>query len=188
MPTISEILCAFEVKAERAIVQELRLMTQEILHMRAHLSLGDRAHADALLLKLDHLERSQQLRYAPADGAPATHASMSSDAPRYWLLLSSGKARGVPPEVAIAFSFDQAVQAAKDRAVQSHWTVAGVARGRTMHCVGVLGHDGATLMSIAPANPVQPDIEGRTRAATTCWMAGHLEPMLQLFQTTSAGS
>ena len=49
----------------RAIVQELRLMTQEILGMRTHLALEDRAHADSLLMKLDHQECAQTV--APAD-------------------------------------------------------------------------------------------------------------------------
>ena len=56
MTAITETLCAIERRAERAIVQELRLMIQEILAMRSHLSLDERAYADALLLKLSHLE------------------------------------------------------------------------------------------------------------------------------------
>ena len=37
-------------------------MTQEILSMRTHLSIDHRAHADTLLLKLDHLERCQHIQ------------------------------------------------------------------------------------------------------------------------------
>ena len=59
---ISEILHGIERRAERAVVHELRLMTQEILSMRTHLSIDHRAHADALLLKLDHLERCQHIQ------------------------------------------------------------------------------------------------------------------------------
>ena len=54
MTAITDTLCAIERHAEHAIVQELRLMTQEILTMRTQLTLEDRAHADALLLKLSH--------------------------------------------------------------------------------------------------------------------------------------
>ena len=61
---ISEILHGIERRAERAVVHELRLMTQEILSMRTHLSIDHRAHADALLLKLDHLERCQRIQVA----------------------------------------------------------------------------------------------------------------------------
>ena len=63
--TAADTLRAIEARAERAIVQELRLMTQEILGMRTHLALEDRAHADSLLMKLDHQERAQTI--APAD-------------------------------------------------------------------------------------------------------------------------
>ena len=59
MATAADTLRAIEARAERAIVQELRLMMQEILGLRTQLVLEDRAHADSLLLKLDHLEREQ---------------------------------------------------------------------------------------------------------------------------------
>ena len=67
MNTAADTLRAIEARAERAIVQELRLMTQEILGLRTQLVLQERAHADALLLKLDHLERGQTA--SPADGS-----------------------------------------------------------------------------------------------------------------------
>ena len=52
MASATETLRAIEARAERAIVQELRLMAQEIVGLRAQLALDDCAHADALLLKL----------------------------------------------------------------------------------------------------------------------------------------
>ena len=70
MASISETLCAIEQRAERAIVQELRLMVQEILVLRPSLGLEDRSHADALLLKLDRLEASQQVASAQDIAAP----------------------------------------------------------------------------------------------------------------------
>lgn len=63
--TAADTLRAIEARAERAIVQELRLMTHEILGMRTQLVLEDRAHADSLLMKLDHQECAQTV--APAD-------------------------------------------------------------------------------------------------------------------------
>lgn len=64
MASIAETLRAIEACAEHAIVQELRLMTQEILAMRTLLVLEERSHADALLLKLDRLAQDQMV--APA--------------------------------------------------------------------------------------------------------------------------
>jgi hypothetical protein len=65
-----ETLLSIEKRAERAIVQELRLMVQEILILRPALGLQDRAHADALLLKLDRLEANQQVASAQDIAAP----------------------------------------------------------------------------------------------------------------------
>ena len=69
MATATDTLRAIEARADRALVQELRLLVQEVLALRCGADLEDRAHADALLLKLDHLERAQlcsTCRDAPA--------------------------------------------------------------------------------------------------------------------------
>lgn len=71
MTSAADTLRAIEARAERAIVQELHLMTQEILRLRTHLVLEDRAHADALLMKLDHLGRDQVVAPRAADEATA---------------------------------------------------------------------------------------------------------------------
>lgn len=67
MATAADVLRAIEVRADRALVTELRLMVQEVLNLRLHAGLEDRAHADALLLKLDHLERAQQSTVSSAE-------------------------------------------------------------------------------------------------------------------------
>lgn len=71
MTSIADTLRAIEARAERAIVQELRLMTQEILALRNGLVLEDRSHADALLLKLDRLAQDQVVTPVSADYTPA---------------------------------------------------------------------------------------------------------------------
>lgn len=71
MTSIADTLRAIEARAGRAIVQELRLMTQEILAMRTALVLEERSYADALLLKLDHLAQEQTVVPATAQDAPA---------------------------------------------------------------------------------------------------------------------
>lgn len=71
MATAADVLRAIEVRADRALVTELRLMVQEVLALRLHAGLEDRAHADALLLKLDHLEQAQQATAPSTDPAPA---------------------------------------------------------------------------------------------------------------------
>lgn len=61
MTSVADTLNAIEARAERAIVQELRLMLKEVITLRPTLAFEDRSHADALLLKLDHLSRSQMV-------------------------------------------------------------------------------------------------------------------------------
>ncbi len=59
MITITAILNAIEDHANRAIVQELRLIKKEVEKLRPSLYPDDREHADALLLKLDRLISDQ---------------------------------------------------------------------------------------------------------------------------------
>ena len=66
MRSATEILNAIEARAQRAIVQELRLMKKEVLQLRPSLSPQDQDHADALLLKLGRLESNQVILTADA--------------------------------------------------------------------------------------------------------------------------
>jgi hypothetical protein len=60
MITVTAILNAIEAHADRAIVQELRVIKKEVLQLCPSLNPDDHEHAEALLLKLDRL-RSDQL-------------------------------------------------------------------------------------------------------------------------------
>ena len=66
MRSATEILNAIEARAQRAIVQELRLMKKEVLQLRPSLSPQGQDHADALLLKLGRLESDQVFLTADA--------------------------------------------------------------------------------------------------------------------------
>ncbi|WP_265304462.1 hypothetical protein [Verminephrobacter eiseniae] len=70
MSTVSDILRSIEHRAERAIVQELHLMMEQIMKMRTSLVLEDRSYADALLLKLDRLRDDQVVRPVGASDVP----------------------------------------------------------------------------------------------------------------------
>lgn len=52
-------LYAIERRAERAIIQELRVLLDELLALRPALNMDDRAYADGLLMKLDRLIQDQ---------------------------------------------------------------------------------------------------------------------------------
>jgi hypothetical protein len=69
MATVAETLHAIELRADRAIVQELRLLIKEVQALQPSLLGDDRAHAHALLLKLDHLRQSQVVDSCVSDQA-----------------------------------------------------------------------------------------------------------------------
>ena len=54
-------LHAIERRAECAIVQELRILLDEVLALRPALNMDERAYADGLLMKLDRLIQDQML-------------------------------------------------------------------------------------------------------------------------------
>ena len=54
-------LQVIERRAERAIVQELRILLDDVLALRPTLNFDDRVYADGLLLTLDRLIRDQIL-------------------------------------------------------------------------------------------------------------------------------
>lgn len=81
----TETLRSIEAGAERAIVQELKIMQQQVLALCPSLNMEDRAYADGLLLKLDRLIDDQLVlpqrgSARPAQGARATEDSATRDA------------------------------------------------------------------------------------------------------------
>ena len=76
MTTAADTLRTIEMNAERAIVQELRIMIRDVLDLRPRLGLEDRNHADVLLLKLDRLARDQSVDNVPGAGAAAALATL----------------------------------------------------------------------------------------------------------------
>lgn len=76
MITAADMLHTIEMNAERAIVQELRIMIRDVLDLRPSLGLEDRNHADVLLLKLDRLARDQLVDNVHGAGAAAALATL----------------------------------------------------------------------------------------------------------------
>ena len=76
MTTAADTLRSIEMNAERAIVQELRIMIRDVLDLRPSLGLEDRNHADVLLLKLDRLARDQWVDNMHRVGAAAALATL----------------------------------------------------------------------------------------------------------------
>lgn len=121
MTSAADTLRAIEARAERAIVHELRQMTQQILGLRTHLVLEDRAHADALLMKLDHLEREQVVAPRAADEATAFLMPLlrldtpSMSEPRAYRASFYDRDHGDLADVVTVDSFDAGVQVVHER-------------------------------------------------------------------------
>nr|WP_297383481.1 hypothetical protein [uncultured Roseateles sp.] len=134
MATAADHLRAIEARAERAIIQELRLMMQEILGLRTQLVLHDRAHADVLLMKLDRLERDQTA-VPVGDVTSAFLAPMLSitayetPTPSAYRVYFYDRQYGDLDDVATVPTFESAVQLVQDRLpampeprVEASWT------------------------------------------------------------------
>lgn len=121
MATAADTLRAIEARAERAIVQELRLMVQEILGLRTQLVLEDRAHADALLLKLDHLERGQVAAPRSEPQVPAflmptlSLTVFETPLPNAYRAYFYAQEYGDLEDVVTVDTFDAGVQLVRDR-------------------------------------------------------------------------
>ena len=121
MATAADTLRAIEARAERAIVQELRLMMQEILGLRTQLVLEDRAHADALLLKLDHLERGRVAAQRSEPQVPAflmptlSLTVFETPLPKAYRAYFYAQDYGDLEDVVTVDTFDAGVQLVRDR-------------------------------------------------------------------------
>ncbi|MEO8154668.1 MAG: hypothetical protein ABI605_16475 [Rhizobacter sp.] len=117
----ADTLRAIETRAERAIVQELRLMVQQILGLRTQLVHEDRAHADALLMKLDHQARTQVALPADPSSAPAylmptlTLGMSEPSVPTAYRVSFYDREYGDLEDVVTLGSFEAGVQLVRDR-------------------------------------------------------------------------
>ena len=114
MASATETLRAIEARAERAIVQELRLMVKDIVGLRTQLALDDCAHADALLLKLGRLERDQVVAPASTDVArhlmPALRLNLTMPSQPAYKVSFYDREYGDLTDVVTTDTFDAGVQ------------------------------------------------------------------------------
>lgn len=194
MPNINEILCAIERRAERAIVQELRLMTQEILAMRTQLSLEHRAHADALLLKLDHLERCQQVDAAapaatPRDRTPSAPGlpvlpldTLTPLQPSHYLVHFYSHDVGDLERVVLTETLAAAAQLVHmhlSEQVRPILQLTYDASGK----LAFLGSYDMVLASILPCEPSAPDVARSVAEACAALATGDPSELQRLFVT-----
>ncbi|QNP48635.1 hypothetical protein [Diaphorobacter aerolatus] len=196
MTSITDTLCAIERRAERAIVQELRLMIQEILAMRTQLTLDERAHADALLLKLSHLESCQQVEVAAphpiADSAPAAAPLLpplrfdmiEALQPSGYLVYFYGHELGDLERVELTESLPAAAQLIRQQLVGQSSRVRRVTHDpRTGH-LSFLAGDDTVLACVQPCEPSVPNVEVAVCEACAALARGEVEAFHRLFVAT----
>jgi hypothetical protein len=186
MSSGNENLRAIEARAERAIVQELRSMVQEIVGLRAQFALGDCAHVDALLLKLGRLEREQIV--APVSSPELARHLMP--APRLDLAMPSQPAYKVSfydresgdlTDVVTTDTFDAGVQLVRDRLprdadyeVEATWTSGlGDMEVRTPH--------GTIVARVEAVEGGNVTVQPRVMVACTALQVGDAAPLDHLF-------
>jgi hypothetical protein len=187
MTSIADTLRAIEARAERAIVQELRLMTQEILAMRTLLVLQDRNHADALLLKLDRLTQDQTVAPVSVTETPVYLMpdlridDIQALAPVAYKVHFYGRACGDLEDVVTLDTFDAGVQLVLDRvdahrghAIEASWT-----NGRG--ALKVLTPTGATLATVEAADVVDVSVDPIVNKVCQALQTGDASRIEQLF-------
>lgn len=201
MSNASDLLRAIEQRAERAIAQELRLMIQQILQMRPALVLGDRAHADGLLLKLDRLIDDQIVNStAPSEPLALLQLPVLDMAPALpdlppllpldellQLTPSDYEVRwfhreyGDLEDVAIVESFPQALQLATERHRPDPRDQADIAWSEGRGSVTVSAPGGTVVLQIAAIEKPQPTVQAHIARACLALEQGDPAAARQLF-------
>ncbi|WP_038214439.1 hypothetical protein [Xenophilus azovorans] len=193
MTTITDTLRAIERRADRAVVQELRLMTQEIQALRTQLTLEDRAHADALLLKLSHLECCQQVdSVAPSPVAPAVAPagpgfpvlafdSLEPLQPGSYLVHFYGHELGDLERVELTESLAAAAQLVRQHLTDRPRPVWQVTHDACDGALSFLTDDDMILASIQPCEPRMPDVEPPVAEACAALAGGDITALRRLF-------
>ena len=186
MASTAETLRAIEARAERAIVQELRLMVKDIVGLRTHLALDDCAHADALLLKLGRLERDQVVATASTlDVArhlmPALRLDLTMPSQPAYKVSFYDREYGDLTDVVTTDTFDAGVQLVRDRLpqdadyeVDASWTHGlGDMEVRTPY--------GTVVAHVEAVNGGDVTVQPRVIVACSALQVGDVAPLDQLF-------
>lgn len=187
MTSIAETLRSIEERAERAIVQELRLMKQEILAFRTLLVLDERCHADGLLLKLDRLEQEQTVPLATSENMPAMLMpdlrldDIQAVEPATYKVYFYDRTCGDLDDAVTLETFEQGVQLILDR-VDAH-------RGHAFECNWVAGLGtlkvmapwGTVLASVEASDSVDVEVDPLVHTACLALESGDTTRLAELF-------
>ena len=186
MASATETLRAIEARTDRAIVQELRLMVQEIVGLRTQLALDDCAHADALLLKLDRLERDQVV--TPASTLESARHLMS--ALRLELTMPSQPAYRVSfydreygdlTDMVTTDTFDAGVQLVRDRLSQDADYEVDASWTHGLGDMEVRTPRGTVVAHVEAVNGGDVTVQPRVIVACSALQVGNVAPLDHLF-------
>ena len=170
-------------------------MTQEFLAMRTQLTLADRAHADALLLKLTHLERCQQVdTVAPCPIAPSAAStgqgfpmlpidSLEPLQPDRYLVHLYGHELGDLERAVLVETLVSAAQLVRQHQAERPQLVWEVTHNTTTGELAFQGDDDMLVASISPCEPLTPEVEPLVADACKEFGKGSLTALRCLFIT-----
>lgn len=187
MTSIADTLRAIEARAERAIVQELRLMTQEILAIRTLLVLDERNHADALLLKLDRLAQDQRVATVAATDSPALLmpslclGEAQALAPVVYKVFFYDRECGDLEDVVTLGAFDSGVQLVCDRVDTGTECVIEASWANGMGALKVLTPAGTVLASVDTTDGPDVAVHPVVSKACQALQSGDASRIRQLF-------
>ena len=187
MASIADTLRAFEARAERAFVQELRQMAREILAMRPLFLRHERDHADALMLKLLRQARDQLVTPASASGTPTflMPSLRINDVPKprpdAYKVFFYDREYGDLLDVVTLDAFDAGIQLVRDRldlstecVVQASWT-------NGTGTVKVLSPRGTVLASVEAASHASVAVHPVVSRACQALQSGDASRLDRLF-------
>ncbi|HVR54939.1 MAG: hypothetical protein DI587_03650 [Variovorax paradoxus] len=192
MSSVTDIHTTIEQRASQACAQDLQGMTQELLSLRTLLTLEHRAHADALLLTLDHLacERpAEPSRPCTLATAPRTSHGLAVDTlqalqPGYHLVHFYSHDQGDLERVTLTETLCDAAQLVRTHLAERLRPVHQVLQRERDGALAFLSGDAMLLTSIEPCEPCMPQVEPAVAAACHALRGGDLTALQRLFVLT----
>lgn len=187
MASIADTLRAFEARAERALVQELRQMARDILAARPLFLRHERDYADALMLKLLRQARDQMA--APASASSTPNFLMPSlridDAPtpgpEVYKVFFYDREYGELLDVVTLDAFDAGVQWVRDRLDLSTECVVEAGWTNGTGTVKVLSPRGTVLATVEPASHTLVTVHAVVSRACQALQSGDASRIDRLF-------
>lgn len=187
MTTAADTLRAIEARTEHAIRQELRLMTHQIIALRARLALDGRASADMLRLELDPPEHDQSVPPPGIDGLaalPLPRLSVTvfeSPLPKAYRVFFYERDYGDLADVLTVDSFEAGVQLVRDRLVPDGNYSITASWFRHEGEITVATSQGTVLARVEADDSAAPTPRPEVRDACSALQAGDASQIERLF-------